>query len=237
VTELSGHPVRIARVPAGEPRGGTEGRSTSTPRAGSAAPSDRGEENGGGGWRENRAGLERSCKLFLWGFLVVPLLLWSLLVSLVLTSPYVEVRTDTSAVAALTLLVVAIIAVGFALTVSRTPRRVRSLVDRSELRIVPFSGTARTFRVTPEAYQASLESYPRGFLASEETELIELILPPWKAQRWIVEAHLLDDALPRHPPRKKRRAGRFGGDGETGEDLGSSERGEDPSRESSPRTD
>lgn len=156
-------------------------------------------------WRPNAAGLERSRRLFLLGFVAAPVLLWVVILALDLSSPYATVRSDPTTPAATGLTVLAIIVVGFVLTLGRTPRRVRFLASPPRLEVVPFLGKPDEYPVAADAYQASIELYPRGLLSHDDAELVEVVLPPWRKQHWVLERHLLDEALPRHPPGKERR--------------------------------
>jgi len=96
--------------------------------------------------------------------------------------------------------------VGLELTLVRTPRYLRHDPTSGRLLYVPFLGHAQSYRVSRDAYQSSLEVYPPGFLSSEPTELVEVVLPPWRPRHWIVERHLLDPALPRHPRKDRRKS-------------------------------
>jgi hypothetical protein len=247
VADEAEHAVRIAR-PHGTsevaPASGAVGRappSTTAPEKPSGTRSGRSRNGEGGpGWQKNRGGLERSWKLFLWGFFLAPLLLWAIFLGLVVTSPYSTVSNYNVPQYLETLLLtsiflVAIILVGSVLTFGRTPRQISFDPGGARLRVVPYFGRAQSFRVSKDAYQATLELYPRGFLASEDTELVEVILPPWKPQRWVVERHLLDGALPRHPARKTSRNVRVDDEETDREDYASLGTGRDVTEETSER--
>lgn len=150
----------------------------------------------------NQGAVVRSLRLYLLGFVLLPSLLFALLIGLVLTSPYAPVRSDLPGVVYLLVILAIFLTAGYWFTLGRSPRSFRFDQKEGRLRIRYFERSVEELKVGPEAFQAAVEVYATGPFAPVATELVEFHNPPYRPRRWIVERHLLDVVVPRHPPKK-----------------------------------
>ncbi len=173
--------------------------SEATPRGEETTPAEVRRAAEPTGRAENSVALRRNLRIFLWGFSLPGLALWGFFLALVLSSPYPAIRAGSSIVLALTLVLIAVIALGYAFTLGRTPIRFRFYSTRRSLAVQSLTGGWDRFRIGPEAFQAAVEVHPPDLFSRETTELVEVTNPPYRRRRWVVERHLLDPWLPRHP--------------------------------------
>lgn len=191
---------------------------------------------------DNSVAFRRSHRLFWLGFVLLPLLIWGTLVGLIELSPYAVVRSSSTFVVELTAALVVIVLVGIELTLERTPRSFQFDPRSRRLKVARVGGgRPASLKLSREAYQAVLEVYPAGFLNDEEVELVEVLNPPSRRRRWVVERRLLDPVLPRHPRRGRGRAvssrSAPGVESEGGDGSGSEGRRTAPGPEAQAKTD
>ncbi len=206
--------VRISRPPSSREKARSPGPLTPTPqdREGpvptASAPSMVARPRGSSPLRlRNQGAVDRSLRLYLLGFVLLPSLLFAFLVGLVLTSPYAPVRSDLPGVVYLLVILALFLAGGYWFTLGRSPRSFRFDKSAGKLRVRYFEGSVEELQLGPEAFQAAVEVYATGFFAPVPTELVEFHNPPYRPRRWIVERRLLDGVAPRHPPRKRQGSG------------------------------
>ncbi len=206
-------PKAIAASPEGRadppaPLASSEGpdASEATPRVQGTTPAEVRQTAGPTGRAENSVALRRNLRIFLWGFSLPGLALWGVFMALVLSSPYPAIRAGSSIVLALTLVLIAVIALGYAFTLGRTPIRFRFHPTRRSLAVQALTGGWDRFRIGPEAFQVAVEVHPPDLFSRETTELVEVTNPPYRRRRWVVERQLLDPWLPRHPASRPGRS-------------------------------
>jgi hypothetical protein len=190
--------VRVAKAPKGDlVRPGAEpAPADADARPPSPVPAASSSSPETGSWQENLGGMERSLRLFLVGFVVAPAVIFGTFTALVATSSYAALRSSAiSFVGPLGIVLAATILIGFDLTLARTPRRFRARGEE-RLEVVDFFGQARTLLLGKGFSVHLLEYYPAGLLQRRAAELVRVVAPPHRDQRWIVEEGLLDRFFP-----------------------------------------
>jgi hypothetical protein len=156
-------PVRIPRRPSASPgRRDTddEGRRYWDAEAG-----------GPGSYEPNRAGTGRGLRLFS-VFGIALLVIYVLFLGLTATSPSPGVASNWTVYALLTVLTLALGAVGAAVTLLRAPTGVAFGTDA--VIVSERLGRRRRWPLPPQLRLHVLQHYPRGLFGGEATELVEL---------------------------------------------------------------
>jgi hypothetical protein len=157
-------PVRIVRRPSSTP-----GRRRSDDDA------DRrfwdAEAGGTGSYEPNRAGTGRGLRLFT-VFGIALLVIYGMFVGLTATSPSPGVASNGSVYAVLTILTLALGAIGAAVTLLRAPTGVAFGEDA--VIVSERLGRRRRWPLPPTLRLHVLQHYPRGVFGGEATELVEL---------------------------------------------------------------
>lgn len=143
---------------------------------------------------DNGLALLWSLRLFGIGFVLAPLAIWAILLSLGSTEPGFSIGSPT--VLMLTALVAAIVLVGYFLTLGRTPREVL-LRSTGILVMRPWRGRNQVLRLSDSAYFVGLERYSPGILSRLSCELVQVHTGHGHPSKWIVMEGLLDDHLER----------------------------------------
>lgn len=205
--------VRIPRARSRAPPEGTlpgsapEPASRTDKPASSRAVQPRPEEDGGK-WVFNHGGLERSLRLFLLAFLLPPLVLFVWFSDEVATSSYAAVRADTFYLVPVFAALFGLVAlVGFSLTLWRTPRAFRASRP-GRLRVRPFIGRPYSVPLSEGAFTLLLEFYDPSLICSDPVELLQVVTPPSRAHRWLVEEGMLEPFIPRRAGRSVRKSAR-----------------------------
>lgn len=169
----SARPVRISR------------RAAPTRTTG-AAP-----ETGASPGRVNAAGMTRSKRLFAL-FLLTIGGSYLVFVALLATSPARNAPSYAASLGLLTVFAGAILVVGFALTLGRTPRAVETGPER--LVVVEFLGTRRIYPLDG-SYRRTVENrYPEGWLAPAPTEMVAVASARRPTRHYLVGEGLLPEA-------------------------------------------
>ncbi|MDE1835420.1 MAG: hypothetical protein KGJ23_02265 [Euryarchaeota archaeon] len=147
----------------------------------------------------NLGAVGRSLRLYLLGFVAAPVAIWAAVMALVLTSPYLGVRTDLAPIVIITAVLGVSLVGGYVATLGRTPRYFRYNSKTRRLTVHHLQGGSDKVPLSPEAFQMTLEVHLADPISRAETELIEVRNPPFDPVRWVVERQLLDPILPRHP--------------------------------------
>lgn len=165
----------------------------------------RGEEEGGKGVAEasgtsrleNRAGLQRSTRLFVVGFLLLPILIFGTFAAVILSSSYAAIREGGGPfLGYLGAILAVIVVLGFFQTLWRTPRAFQK-TSQVRLQVFPFLGSPFSVPLSSRSFAVLLEFYAPGPLAPKGVELVEVFSPPGRSRRWILEEELLQEMLPR----------------------------------------
>lgn len=156
------------------------------------------------GWirLDNTSAFLWSMRLFLYGYLLAPLLLVAGFILYSSTQPYfsIEVGDLLFLVALLPLILV----IGYLLTLYRTPRFLRALPGRRLRWLAPGRNIVE-LTIQEGAGYAVLDNYPPGFLLREQSELVEVRTGRRnRPVRLVVVEGLLDGVLPRRDRRFSR---------------------------------
>jgi hypothetical protein len=129
------------------------------------------EAGGTGRFESNAAGTGRGLRLFaMFGFALLAIYL--LFLGLTATSPSPGIRSNLDVYAILTLLTLALGAVGAAVTLLRAPSGV-AFADDAVI-VSERLGRRRRWPLPPQLRLHILQRYPRGLFGGEPTELVEL---------------------------------------------------------------
>jgi len=143
---------------------------------------------------DNREAVAYSRRLFLVGYFILPSILWVTFLALAFNST--TLSAETTAFVLLTLLWAAIVCVGYALTLGRTPSEV-TFISPSTIVLKSGIGTNRRLELTADSYYIPLEEYGRSFFAPWRCELIEFRRLAHGACRIVAAEGLVEDILPR----------------------------------------
>jgi hypothetical protein len=129
------------------------------------------EAGGTGSYEPNRAGTGRGLRLFA-VFGVALLVIYGLFLGLTASSPSPGVSSNWTVYALLTVLTLALGAVGAAVTLLRAPTGVAFGADA--VIVSERLGRRRRWPLPPQLRLHVLQHYPRGLFGGEATELVEL---------------------------------------------------------------
>lgn len=150
---------------------------------------------------DNGAAWQWSFRFFGTGFLAAPVVIWAVLMGLDSREPGFGGTSPTLLL--LTALLLAIVGVGYLLTVGRTPREI--VLRRSGVMVVKWGkGKSRVLRTSKSAYFMGLDQYAPRFLAKVPCELVAVYTGHGRPVKFIVKEGLLDGHLERAAGRATR---------------------------------
>jgi hypothetical protein len=143
---------------------------------------------------DNREAVSYSLRLFLFGYIALPTVIWAIFLALVYDSP--AFSSEEFSAVLLTVIWLAIMVVGYFLTLGRTPREI-TFVPPHTLVLKPWVGRDRLLKTTPESYFMPLEAYGRSVFAPMRCELIDIRRLEKGTRRIVAEEGLMENVLPR----------------------------------------
>jgi hypothetical protein len=195
-------PERPVRIPRG-PQDGRANEYSEGEEAPAVPPrSAQGVPGREASWVSNHGAIRRSVRLFL-AFLIIPGLLWTFFLVLERTSSDPALRSDLIGPAAMGVIWLIIVVLGFGLTLRRTPLAFRP-TDRGDLAYRTVFGSSRVQRLGEGARRVIREHYTPNLLNPTEVDLVEIVVPGLPRRLWLMESRRLEELWPRGDPDRFR---------------------------------